>query len=464
MALPSPNPELEEVIDDLLQHLHNALCCPICCGRFEIPLVLRTCGHSFCASCIRTNLDHQQGNNRSEGLTCPLCRKGCDDRDLIANVVLREVVEQYEKGKEVAGKMLVERLLELKAGPSSRPAPTNKPTNKTTRAKRRRAGDTVCIVVEDSGGVHIEESARDCQIEEARVDGEDWVDSQSLSQSSGEEYLPTKEGKGAQDGSLAKTVSRRTAPARGAQSHVPGSSFLPCPVCGKDIHHMYMNSHIDACLARGGEAGADPGQGAQGRAPPKSRPLDVPPKLVMLGGVSNPQNEKKLKNELKKYNVPVEGCSTPRELFDRYTRFRTAVEVSNDKGEVGATYEKIIFRLMKEDRNKKMAGMFGKKNSTFHHGTPGSDPAPAVGGRSTKVAEGEAVTIDMTAARTEVTEGIQRVQDRRLARDRIDDIDLSQMRHPRDILLPDDATFSEMVRVTMLRDKLRTKLLEEFNE
>lgn len=43
-------------------------------------------------------------------------------------------------------------------------------------------------------------------------------------------------------------------------------------------------------------------------------------------------------------------------------------------------------------------------------------------------------------------------------------INLSEIRHPREILLPEDATFEEMVAVTLLRDRVRIMLLEEFHD
>jgi hypothetical protein len=43
-------------------------------------------------------------------------------------------------------------------------------------------------------------------------------------------------------------------------------------------------------------------------------------------------------------------------------------------------------------------------------------------------------------------------------------IDLASVRHPREIILPEDATFEEMVEVTRLRDRVRASLLDEYNQ
>ena len=456
-----------------LEALQQALSCPICTSAFSTPLVLRTCGHSFCASCVRTNFDYQQQSNKSGGLACPVCRKGCDDRDLVLNVVLREVVEAYTKAEE-----------ELRAQGEAMARMD------TARRRSRRRGPAVrekqeVVVVrldeeedaDDEDRVHVknDDDTDDGNVEDRGGEiGGCSTGREDASQSSGEEYDPygddrTRGGR--------KRTERPQARGDGAAVAHTGSSFVPCPVCGKDVHHMYMNSHIDACLQGNGQGnGQGDGDGTRGSRGARGGPggprgvpsaLDVPPKLVLLGGLSNPGNEKKLRHELKKYNIPTEGCATARELFDRYTRFRTAVEISNDKGEVGASYEKIVFRLMKEDRNKKMAGMFEKGGSSkkarvggVEDGRGGALPRQATLKREnghSRGQHGEVVTIDMTGVEASAAAARNRRFDPAA-------IDLASVRHPREIILPEDATFEEMVEVTRLRDRVRASLLDEYNQ
>lgn len=398
----------------------------------------------------------------------------------MANLVLRDVVAEYEKAEPGLRRRLEwaeAREEEIKVRDSAR------------RAKRRRRRDTERMDdVVENGGVGTEEGGISPDVvclDEEEGGSDKGRGPCSLSSgaseddacSSGEEYDPRGTGKKG-----ARGRGRGTATAGTGGTAGPGtttSSFVTCPICGKNVHHMYMNSHIDTCLAGGG--GSGPGKG--GRERPTA--LDVPPKLVLLGALNNSSNEKKVKNELKKYNISTEGCASARELLDRYMRFRTAVEVSNDKGEEGASYEKIVFRMMKEERTKKMAGMFGGKRSSRAEGAAGTaNPRtnPGVGpchddcgppdgqtslrrapiGSNATNASKNKVVIDMTedvAGEAGADSAVTEAPPGRFDPSRIN---LSEIRHPREILLPEDATFEEMVAVTRLRDRVRKLLLEQF--
>ena len=402
-------------------------------------------------------------------------------------MVLRDVVAQY--GKAEAG---LRRRLELAEAREA----------EARLAKRRRKGEEKRtadgVAGQEKGVVGTEGGGNSSGV--VCLDDDGWSDegaglrsvspdaSEDEACSSGEEYNPQERGKNCPRGRRAAAGGEAKAGAVGGPG-ATSSSFVACPICGKNVRHMYMNSHIDACLmGGGGSAGSRSGAG-RGRAASLSA-LEVPPKLVLLGALNNASNEKKLKNELRKYNISTEGCASARELLDRYMRFRTAVEVSNDKGEEGASYEKIVFRMMKEERSKKMAGMFGGRRasrvkSTVGGANPGGEPGVAgchrVSGQdgypsptaasvapnafnalntsNASRASRNKVVIDMTedvAGVGVVTEAPRRFDPSR--------INLSEIRHPREILLPEDATFEEMVAVTLLRDRVRIMLLEEFHD
>ncbi|RDD43059.1 E3 ubiquitin-protein ligase TRIM21 [Trichoplax sp. H2] len=45
--------------------------CSICLCPFDDPVMIDTCYHCFCSSCIKTAVQNQSN-------TCPLCRGPCD--------------------------------------------------------------------------------------------------------------------------------------------------------------------------------------------------------------------------------------------------------------------------------------------------------------------------------------------------------------------------------------------------
>lgn len=49
---------------------------------------------AVCSSCIRKSIEFQEKNGSAY---CPTCRVGCDARDLVGNVVLRDVSERYSR-------------------------------------------------------------------------------------------------------------------------------------------------------------------------------------------------------------------------------------------------------------------------------------------------------------------------------------------------------------------------------
>ncbi len=407
----------------------------------------------------------------------------------MANLVLRDVVTEY--GKAEAG---LRHRLELAEAREEQARERSRERARHAKKRRKRGeADRMNDVdgQENGGGIEERGTSPDvvCLDDQAGSDEDGSPCSASAcvseddSLSSGEEYDPRDRGKkDAQGRDAVKSGEAKAGTGGTGGTAGPGttaSSFMACPICGKNVHHMYMNSHIDACLVGGGRSGSGKVDRERAAAQPA---LVVPPKLVLLGALNNSSNEKKLKNELKKYNISTEGCASARELLDRYMRFRTAVEVSNDKGEEGASYEKIVFRMMKEERSKKMAGMFGGRRSSRAEGTAGAanpigEPCAAQcqrvcgqdGQPSLTLApiawtksntSKKKVVIDMTGdvAREGglLTEAPRRFDPSQ--------INLSEIRHPREILLPEDATFEEMVAVTRLRDRVRIMLLKEFND
>ncbi|EJU05522.1 hypothetical protein DACRYDRAFT_113608 [Dacryopinax primogenitus] len=73
-----------------LRTLDRTLRCPICKDLFNAPVLLATCGHSFCSLCIREAL--KEGEKKE----CPACRIPTQESSIKKNIVLEESVEAYK--------------------------------------------------------------------------------------------------------------------------------------------------------------------------------------------------------------------------------------------------------------------------------------------------------------------------------------------------------------------------------
>lgn len=192
---------------------------------------------------------------------------------------------------------------------------------------------------------------------------------------------------------------------------------MECPICKKNVHYMYLNSHIDECLVNGNSSETRFGTGDGSSGQDCWKPLQVPPKIL-----GNFTNDKTIKASLKKYGLSCEGKKS--ELLERYSSFRTEVEIANDKREV-TTYEKLAFRVGKKQRYKAAASLLK---------TSGSNALPVK-----RKAEKHEKELDEQ------------------------DVATSQFSHPRDILVPENASFADLIRTTKLRDILRKKLQQQAN-
>ncbi len=371
-----------------LKRLDVSLACGICSDVFDTPLLIRTCGHSFCAACIRQSIEFQE--KKGTMAYCPTCRVGCDARDLVGNVALRGVVEKYLNLLEWCK---VQEEEQAKQREEEHAKHAREAAQQKTIKHRIDTHDKLCVIsVEGSEDVY----------------------------SSGEEYDPKKEA--GMSLSHPRKKNKMTMDGRGGghtaikgeQSCPPAigtSSFLECPVCGKNVHRLHMNGHIDACLV------AKPQE-----KKPAWKPLEVPSKII--GTLAN---DKTIKNALRKYGLPCEGKKP--ELIDRYNRFRTEVEIANDKQEV-TTYEKIVFRIAKQESYKAAASLFKyKKNETSSLNTSMMRSTK----KEIKMIDKDGV-IDMT-------------------------LQSSPAKHPSEIVLPDDPSYTDLIRITKRRDRLRKQLL-----
>jgi hypothetical protein len=70
-----------------LAGLESQLRCGICSELFNIPVLLRECGHSFCSACIRQALGFK--------LFCPTCRMPAGLGDIQKNPCLETITQHF---------------------------------------------------------------------------------------------------------------------------------------------------------------------------------------------------------------------------------------------------------------------------------------------------------------------------------------------------------------------------------
>lgn len=211
-------------------------------------------------------------------------------------------------------------------------------------------------------------------------------------------------------------------------------TFVPCPICGKNVPSFYINSHIDQCLSHGNainngnesnrskncEKNEDRKMtNAGGQELEVKTRLVVPPKLV--GTLSS---EKLLKTTLKRYGLPTDGKKS--EMIDRYNKFRLEVETANDKQEI-TSYEKLARRVAHKERQIAAASLLNTSIS-----------------KSSKKMKKGSIYYSTTA------DGVVEIADGPVQ-------EKLEYHHPRDIELT-GCTFEELIEVTKQRDALRRKL------
>mmetsp|Transcript_2647 Transcript_2647/g.3738 ORF Transcript_2647/g.3738 Transcript_2647/m.3738 type:complete len:519 (+) Transcript_2647:3-1559(+) len=99
-------PELNRRIFEMEK---SSLRCPICGDLFRNAVSLKACYHSFCSECIRLTLKNGR-NSMKRKRECPVCRENIreeDDKAIIPNRGLQEVVRSYDSLREILWQRLV---------------------------------------------------------------------------------------------------------------------------------------------------------------------------------------------------------------------------------------------------------------------------------------------------------------------------------------------------------------------
>ncbi|KAL6779326.1 hypothetical protein ACKKBG_A11880 [Auxenochlorella protothecoides x Auxenochlorella symbiontica] len=380
---------------ECLRLLDVSLRCSICYGIYDTPLMLRGCGHTFCASCIRGSLDFQEKAGQP---ACPGCRHPCDARDLLPCHSLREAADRYRRARGAILDLLRPvpppraSSAELEGAPAPPPAAAPGPPPPAPQRMRTRSSSKSSEAEAGPGSRGSDGTASPSA--SSSSSGSEWdVDPAAASEAD------SSPAKGGRSGGQVPCKRQRTGAGGGSDevgcvtgsdpehSRNPGlggpsppesdppKGFVACPICARRVPAFYINSHVDACLARGAGPGDGPGGGGAGdgtRLPAwKGRsfsaapqedplgpqggrdapaapstaatgPLPLPPKLVP-GLVS----DKALRAMLKRVGLPLDGRRA--DLVARYGRLRREVEVSNDRGE-RATYARLARRVVAAER------------------------------------------------------------------------------------------------------------------
>ncbi|KAI8101427.1 hypothetical protein M9435_001533 [Picochlorum sp. BPE23] len=308
----------EDLFHGHLQRLDDSLRCGICHETLDIPLLLKTCGHSFCAACIRENIGFQEKRGNAQ---CPTCRVTCDARDLVPNLVLRGVVEKYHA--------LVECVSRGDVDDAGRDVDVDV-IDVAPRARRRNPPRASVIQNRTYVATTVDDDVDDDQAIDLVDEDDDFIPSQMYRQEKREEK------------------KRKTAVQSNTEQHQERkSSFVQCPICNEHVFNLVLNSHIDSCLAQPLEKASNVENQSSGST---WKPLQVPPKL--MGSLAS---EKSIRQALRKYSLPAtEGRKA--DLIDRYNRFRMEVTLANDKQEQ-TTYEKIAWRVSKKEKRRAAASL-----------------------------------------------------------------------------------------------------------
>ncbi|KDE03364.1 hypothetical protein MVLG_06169, partial [Microbotryum lychnidis-dioicae p1A1 Lamole] len=204
--------------------LDASLRCPICSELFVGPVILTTCCHTFCSSCLRQSL--------SERRKCPQCAMETDTSRLRKNQRIEEVVQAWQKARAA---ILDLQVLATRASRGSNEG--------SVPFKSKAQGSRPAKRVKSEGSGHASTSTRPTRNSTAsnRASGTAYDDAAS----SDLEIIES-----------APVVSRRSQrSSRGGNPDDPNLN-VECPICQAQVRNADMNRHIDSGCAVIKPAGA----------------------------------------------------------------------------------------------------------------------------------------------------------------------------------------------------------------
>ncbi|KAI3434470.1 hypothetical protein D9Q98_002547 [Chlorella vulgaris] len=346
-----------------LEAIVAAAACPICGAPIETPLILGTCGHSFCSSCIRQSLRFQELERGRA--CCPSCRAPCDSSNLLSNTTLREVMPLLHTALEAARQQAaVPDTATRRRHTRSVAAKAQVQGNHGTVA----AGKDLLTAASGSCDASTEQAGASSTIGDSSSSHGDASLTTGSSQSPPRQPRQRKRAR-CQGGEPAAAAAKAAAP------DVP-TGFVACPVCSRSVPRFYILEHVDSCLASGGATEQPTAGGSNSRLGSAARPAAPSAAAAAAGSVFKPlavpaklvpslTSEKALRAACKRYGLPLEGRK--KDLLERYNTLRLLVEVANDKQE-GITYERLAKRVVQQQRQDAASKMLsgGCRQSAAH--------------------------------------------------------------------------------------------------
>ncbi|KAJ2226149.1 E3 ubiquitin-protein ligase rad18 [Coemansia sp. RSA 485] len=202
-----------------LRELEKLLRCPVCKEYLETPMVVSSCGHTFCSLCVRRCVVQET--------RCPSCRAQAAESDLYPNRLVESILREFRSGRP--------RLLSaIHASENSMSRTRKKPrinqgvpktdTQSTSSALTAVAG---CSVV-DLSSSDIEQIVNAGDFEVAEGNDSDFE-------------TDTKR----------RTPKGDTAAASTQNNPMKDSSIgsVKCPNCKSNVRSARINWHLDRCLA-----------------------------------------------------------------------------------------------------------------------------------------------------------------------------------------------------------------------
>jgi len=349
-----------------LRNLDKSLRCPICHDFFITPKTL-LCGHTFCHSCILSNLEFQMQNRMHGKPGCPNCRAEADSRDLRMNHTLAHIVKCFSESRPHLLRCARGAAGEARATPASpgKQVPKTPRPDGSLRGRKRRAAHPPAGSASRSAG-------------EANGGG-----APSTSSSSGgggsagdSDFSPEQQAPRRAPGWRRRRGRGPPPPGPSPKRASPPEGKVECPICGGFFPAGEgAQRHVDLCLVRGGAAASSEGRHSNGSA--AGEPLRKLPKLAFSLLKGN-----QLADTIRRWGVPTTpdgrpGASqkAPRETLERrYTDVRREVERALDSGE-RASMEEIVRKVLSKERQLSSANR-PRAFQIRQHGAP-REPAGA---------------------------------------------------------------------------------------
>ncbi|ORZ41165.1 hypothetical protein BCR44DRAFT_348042 [Catenaria anguillulae PL171] len=229
--------------------LDTHLRCPMCQELFTSPVLISGCLHTFCSLCIRSRLATSGNNNN----TCPTCRRECQERELVANRLVDDVVVAFREARQGlldATRWFVDQDRTRGRGTSAE-AVTNavgggqsqsQGLRRSTRARKHVHGSAP---IQDGRLVDDQIDDEDDQSEDPRPSKRQRTHSSRDNDGDAPYQIDNDD----DDDDIIMVETSSVLSSASSSTSVTTTASATCPICSKsNIHPDLLASHVNACL------------------------------------------------------------------------------------------------------------------------------------------------------------------------------------------------------------------------